>query len=183
MKSRRLAFALILLGATSAFIDAAVAQPDTAAPAQTTTASYEDSLEAAKELFSLMSGSMVSYMTTRMVGQMWPSLEASLRARYPNLDDSTLADLRGQLQALMVDFVSGVMKQAPAIYARSFSAQEMHDMIAFYRTPTGAKALRTLPQISAELGALMLPQIPALQQKVGATLQNVLQAHGFKDSP
>jgi hypothetical protein len=180
---RRVAFALVLFGAGSAFVDAAVAQQSPAPPAQTATAPSDDSLEAAKELFSLMSGTMVSDMTSSMLGQMWPSLEATLRRGFPNLDEATLVDLRGRLQALMVNFVSGVLKQSPAIYARSFSAQEMRDIIAFYRTPTGAKALKTLPQISAEMGALMLPQIPALQQKVAATLRDVLRAHGFKSSP
>jgi hypothetical protein len=30
-------------------------------------------------------------------------------------------------------------KDAPAIYARQFSVQELNEMTAFYRTPTGAE--------------------------------------------
>jgi len=42
------------------------------------------------------------------------------------------------------------------LYAQSFTVEEMHDMIAFYTTPSGRKALTMLPELmqkGAEIGA------------------------------
>ena len=55
-----------------------------------------------------------------------------------------------------------MMKDAPAIYARHLTAEEMREIAAFYRTPTGTKDAVVPPQILAEIFATMLPGVPAV---------------------
>ncbi len=43
-----------------------------------------------------------------------------------------------------------VMQNTAAIYARHYTASEMHQIAAFYKTPVGMKMLATMPQMMAE---------------------------------
>jgi hypothetical protein len=79
----------------------------------------------------------------------------------------------------MTDDYNEVINDAPAIYTRYFTAQEMRDLLAFYRTPAGAKALRVMPQALAELSAKSLARMQGLQERVYLAFLNVLQKRGL----
>ncbi|HEY4103559.1 MAG TPA: DUF2059 domain-containing protein [Polyangiaceae bacterium] len=57
------------------------------------------------------------------------------------------------------------------VYGERFKDSELQDIINFYKTPTGAKLVRELPNISGEVGALVgkiIPErLPALMKKHG----------------
>jgi hypothetical protein len=72
------------------------------------------------------------------------------------------------------------MQDAPALYAKYFSAQELRDIGAFYRTPSGAKSLELMPMITAEFFGTMMPRMQGFSQELEATIARVLQKHGFK---
>ncbi len=59
------------------------------------------------------------------------------------------------------------------VYAARFSTEEIRQLIAFYKTPTGKKAARLLPEISGEVGQKMGPilmqRLPVAMKKVGLT--------------
>ena len=80
----------------------------------------------------------------------------------------------------MVRFMTEAMQDAPAVYARHFSAPELRDMAAFYRTSTGAKALRLLPQVTAEFFGTLMPRMQAFQQELDDIIRGVLQRHGVR---
>ena len=42
-----------------------------------------------------------------------------------------------------------IMKQAPPIYARHFTLDEINQLIAFYKSPVGIKAMKELPAVMA----------------------------------
>jgi uncharacterized protein len=138
-----------------------------------------EALQTAKELLSIMSGDMIADLSGKMIAQVWPSLEQALRAQYPKLDAPTLGELRAEFERLMAANITDAMKDAPAIYARYLSVPEMRDVQAFYRTPTGAKTLKLMPQITAEIMGTFLPRMQGLQQSVNAAFQTILQKHGF----
>jgi hypothetical protein len=140
---------------------------------------FRQALPKAKELVSLVSGGMISDLTTNLTAQVWPSMEATLRAQNPKLDAATLAELRGEFERLVVNGISESMNDAPAIYARYFTAQEMRDMIAFYNTPTGSKALKLMPQTTAGIMAAIAPRMQGLQERVNIAFLNILQRRGF----
>ena len=52
-------------------------------------------------------------------------------------------------------------------------------MIAFYRTPTGQKALKVLPQVTAEFLGTMLPRIQILQARAADSFDAVLRRRGY----
>lgn len=55
------------------------------------------------------------------------------------------------------------MADGPAIYARYFTAAELRELLAFYRTPVGASALRVMPKTTSEALQLVLSNMPQLQ--------------------
>ena len=131
--------------------------------------------EAAQELLNIISGDMLGQMSRTMTGQVWPQLEAELRSK---VDPAGLTELRGEFEKMLERFLVESMTDAPAIYAKHFSAQELRDIAAFYKTPSGAKALQVLPTVTAEYFATLMPRMESFQREIVAMTQRVLQKHG-----
>jgi len=138
-----------------------------------------EALLAARDLVGLVSGSMLSDIATRMTAQVWPPVESALRTQNPKIDLVTLAELRAEFTRQIVAGVSDAMQDAPAIYARYFTVQEMRDLGAFYRTPIGGKTLQVMPQVMTDVNALILPRMQGLQERVNLAFLNILQKRGL----
>jgi hypothetical protein len=54
-------------------------------------------------------------------------------------------------------------------------------MIAFYKSPTGAKALRTMPKVMTDVSTEMQPHMQAFQQDLNTRIAAVMQKHGYKN--
>ena len=101
-----------------------------------------------------------------MTRGVWPQrIEHALKAKQ-DISPDQLADLRREYERIQFDFISKVMVDAPSIYAKYFTAAELHELLFFYRTPIGAKSLRLMPQIAGKSMALVLPRIQQLQMEV-----------------
>jgi hypothetical protein len=136
-----------------------------------------DAVAAAKELLAIMSPDLVGQMMRGMVAQMWPQIERSFG---PKIDAATSAELRAEFEHTTQQFVLDSMQDMPQIYARYFTADELHQLAAFYKTPLGAKALSQIPKVMADFSATMLPRMTAFQQQLQGRLQVILEKHGVK---
>ncbi|MBX9845340.1 MAG: DUF2059 domain-containing protein [Xanthobacteraceae bacterium] len=139
-----------------------------------------DSLKAANELMALMSKDTVQQLVTSLTAQIWPTLERALRAKRSDIDQATLTELRHEFERIQGQYMTGVMADTPAIYARYFSAQELRDMLAFYATPTGQKTLQVMPQLTAEVFQLIMQQMLGLQAQIMDAFGNVLRQRGIE---
>jgi hypothetical protein len=72
------------------------------------------------------------------------------------------------------------MADAPAIYARYFTASELRELAGFYQTPTGQKALRTMPKVMADSFGAMMPRMEVFQKELQAAMMDVLKKHGYQ---
>jgi hypothetical protein len=138
-----------------------------------------ESLKAANELMAIMSKDTVQQLVTGLTAQVWPTLERALRTKRSDIDQATLTELRNELERIQVQYMAGVMADAPAIYARHFSAQELRDMLAFYKTPTGEKALKVMPQLTAEVFQMVMQKMQGLQVQIMGAFSNVLRQRGL----
>jgi hypothetical protein len=136
-----------------------------------------EALQAANELMAVMSPDMVNQLIGQMLGAFWPPVEQMARA--DNIDAATLADLRQEIERISRSYVNDVMKEAPPIYAKHFTAAELRDMTAFYHTPTGAKALRELPKVMGEFSAQMVPHLQELKAQIGDAVNKIMRQHGY----
>jgi len=118
----------------------------TAAPVAAQSPRPED-LAAARELVTTMK-------LTEQMKALIPILMKNMKAtmligRSPEF----VRDFEAAMPTLMAAFDSryGEFTDLMAgIYATNFTAPELQDMTAFYRTPTGQKVLRTLPAIAQQ---------------------------------
>jgi len=176
---------LLILGAVLALATlypaalAAQSTPSGVTPQPEGAPASPEALQAARELFALISGGMVSDLTGSMTAQLWPVTESALRRKYPSLSESTVTDLRNTFYRLEQTYIARLMADAPAIYARYFTAEELRAIVAFYRTPAGAKALQVTPRITAEALAAMTPMVPLFQQQATQAFDDILRQRGY----
>jgi hypothetical protein len=133
--------------------------------------------EAAQDLLQIISGDMLSQMGRTMTAQVWPQLEAELGSK---VDPAALAELRGEFEKILERFLVESMKDAPALYAKHFSAQELRDIAAFYKTPSGVKALQLLPTVTAEYFGTLMPRMESFQREIMTMTVQTLQKHGVR---
>ena len=137
-----------------------------------------EALQAANELASIISADAVNQISRELTAGFWPNLENALKSR---VDDATLSELRAEFERRLAQFGTDAMKDAPAAYAKYFTAQELRDITAFYRTPTGAKALQTMPKVMFEYLAGVRPKVQEFQQGMRTSVQEIMQRHGYRN--
>lgn len=69
--------------------------------------------------------------------------------------------------------VDQAMDKMYAIYAKNFTTDEIRQIIAFYKTPTGAKTLTAMPQVVNET---MLGGIATFQPRLNALVDKTVKA-------
>jgi uncharacterized protein len=139
----------------------------------------KEAVEAARELLKLMSHDLLARLVGEVTTQMWPAIESRLRAYNKNIDETALADLRQELERIQVDHMLNLVKDGPAIYARHFTADELRDIIAFYRTPTGRKLLERSRELNAEVTAMITPYMPEFYGRTMEAFVKALRSRGY----
>lgn len=152
-------------------------QPQPQPQMQTQPTPSPEALAAAKDLMAIMSPDLVKQMMQGMVAQMWPQIERSFG---PKIDGATSAELRAEFQNTLQQWVIESMQDMPAIYARYFTAAELRELAAFYKTPVGAKALSQMPRVMGDFSATMLPRMVTFQQELQGRLLAILHKHGIQ---
>jgi hypothetical protein len=143
-------------------------------PAYAQQAASPETLQAARELQAVMSGDVVKQMMDQMMSAMWPNVERQLGGK---VNAAALAELRGEFERVMLKYVTTVMNEAPAIYARHFSADELRALTAFYRTPIGIKALAVMPKVMGESMQAMMATMPNMETELSASIDTVMRKH------
>lgn len=137
-----------------------------------------EAMKVAAELVSVVSADTMNQLHTQMFAAFWPAIEQKVRAA--NIDAATIAELRQELDRMIYADVTDAMKATPAIYAEHFTVAELHDIIAFYRSPTGAKALHEMPKIMGEFSAqVLVPRLQNSQAQVAEAVSEILRRHGY----
>ena len=103
-----------------------------AAPVRAQDAGSPEALRAAQELAAIMTGDTIGQMSRALTAQIWPSIEGQFKSK---VDAATLAELRTVFEETLASFTGEVMKDAPAVYARNFTAQELRDHDVFSDEP------------------------------------------------
>jgi hypothetical protein len=159
--------------AAVALLIALGAQP---APVVAQSTPSPDAVKAADELFSLLSKDMLDQIAKQLTAALWPLVERDLQNK---IDASTLIQLRAEFERIQASNLATVMKEAPAIYARHFTLQELRELTAFYRTSIGQKALKEMPQVMAESVAVMTPRIQEIQMQSMESFSKILHERGY----
>jgi hypothetical protein len=147
-------------------------------PARAQAPGSPEAQAAAKDLLAIMSPDMIGQMTDALLAQMWPQLEKAFAGK---VGPDAMAEVRAELEHTLKSFVvNATANDAPLVYAKYFSAQELRDMAGFYKTPTGAKALRLLPKVMSEYLGVLMPRMEGLNRDLQGRIQAILAKHGLK---
>lgn len=138
-----------------------------------------EALAAANELFGIVSRDMMDRMMQPMRAQIWALVDRELAGK-SDIDAQAREALRVEFEKIQRRFLEDAMKDAPALYARHFTAAELKDLIAFYRSPTGVKALRVLPDVMAEFMQQLAPRLGTVQVQTQKAFEAVLRDKGIK---
>jgi cytochrome c553 len=120
-----------------------------------------EALAVARELFAVTFERAGTEINARAVEHAWPGLEKALRASNPSLDAAAAAELRREFERIRLQKMRELV-DAPSIYARHLSQDDMQTIMAFYRTPAGTKLMKEAPAIVGEIFAIALPNMPAV---------------------
>ena len=164
-----------------------------AAPAAAATSPVDPAaLAASRELFEAMNQRV---MLTVMMQQMSQGIGQSMRGgaeaainSNPNTTaeqkkqalakmESELPNVVGAMQGVLNDptMIDDILAETVPLYARTFSADEIKQMTAFYRTPVGAKMLATMPQLMSQ-GMQIGQQV--VMRRVGPLMQKLQPQEG-----
>jgi hypothetical protein len=89
-----------------------------------------------------------------------------------------------ELKAYTVDLIKSELdtlqqKMAPIFaetYARTFDEQQLTDILAFYRSPTGQRLIEKQPELAREGQLAMIPLIPPMQRDlIGKMFEHICQ--------
>ena len=110
------------------------------------------------------------------------TIDAMLRVQTEG--NPALAPFQDVMRTFLQKYMSweAVGEQYVEIYTNAFTEQELHEMAAFYRTPTGRKMATLTPALSrqgAELGERTVREhMPELQQMIMERMQSMRQQGG-----
>jgi hypothetical protein len=147
-------------------------------------------LAAAREMFDAMNyrtlmGGMMRQMGQGIGASMRAGAEAAIKGNAKTSDEQkkqALAKMEKELpaaiaalQELMNDptVVDDIMTETVPLYARTYTADELKQISAFYRTPVGAKMLATTPKLMGE-GMQIGQQV--FVRRVGPLMQKLEQS-------
>lgn len=158
------------------------------APVHAQTAATAESTAAVKELMETMNMRAVMRASMQHMVQQLPQMLRQMGEAGINANAKLDAEQKRQALARMEEQMPKVLasmnavfndpklaeemeQETMAIYARNYTADEMKQVTAFYRTPVGAKMLATMPKVMQESMAagqkVMMPRIAKLAQDAG----------------
>ena len=95
------------------------------------------------------------------------SIITALIQKNPNaITDAQKTALQETMRDTAAFVAPQLVDEAARIYATNFTEQQLTDMLAFYRSPTGQALAAKLPEIGRESGAMMVKYQPAIQYVV-----------------
>ena len=100
----------------------------------------------------------------QMVDAMIPTAIDAIKKRAPDVPDAALNRFRTVFRQEVEKSLPDVLHAEARLYAMHFSAAELNDLLAFYRTALGQKMLVEQPKIFTE----MLPLAQSWGRAVGA---------------
>lgn len=161
-------------------------------PAAAQNAATAESTIAAKQLMEVMNarGMMQSSMQTmvQQLPEMMRAMKSAMvESRGKGLSDAKKAALQAEIEKTIPGMMASIKKmfddpqlldelerETTAIYARNYTADEMRELRAFYRSPVGAKMLATMPKVMQESMAIsqkiIMPRMGKVVEEMTANI-------------
>jgi hypothetical protein len=104
---------------------------------------------------------------------------AALRKANPNIPERTVAILEEVTLEVLSERTGDLYSAMIPLYGNHFSESEISELVAFYETPIGRKAIRVLPVIMQEVAPISQAWAEALQPELEQRLKARLSEAGL----
>ncbi|MDJ0683088.1 MAG: DUF2059 domain-containing protein [Alphaproteobacteria bacterium] len=130
-------------------------------------------------LVELMDEMNIDGMWGDMVRAMADPVMAQLSQQFPNAPDDVKRGINDIVLQSLGELKPLVVSSVARLLTKYYTAEEMQDLVAFYRTPTGRKSLQLMPALNQEIMALT-PQIQQeVMPKMARRLEEFLKGRGL----
>ncbi|MDW3203943.1 MAG: DUF2059 domain-containing protein [Alphaproteobacteria bacterium] len=116
----------------------------------------------------------------QVVEVMTQQVVTTVKRTSPGIKQEALDIIVGVVQEEGRVLVEQSMSDVAPIMAGIYTTEELQQLIEFYETPLGKKALKTMPQVMQEAQNRMQPRLQGFQQRVAAKIQERLEAAGHQ---
>ena len=96
-------------------------------------------------------------------------------AQNPNLSDAQFETIAKIVKEEFGKDIDTFLEMVVPVYDKHFSEAEIQELIAFYRTPIGKKAIDTMPKITNEIAPLSQQWAISIMPKVQSRIQAELK--------
>ncbi len=129
-----------------------------------------------KEMLKLMQvEQMISQSYAGMIPMIQKQMEsqagASMTEKKKENQRKVLTKVMDLSKEMATDLINN---EAPGIYDRNFTEDEIKELMTFYKSPTGKKSIELIPNIQKELmGVMFSKYLPNFQMKVKVLMDEV----------
>lgn len=122
-------------------------------------ASHADDLTDAKraDIRKLIASTGSDRIADQFAGAVTQSLAHTIKAKNPEIPEQVFASLRQELTAMFTDRMNapdGMIDRVVPVYHKHFTHAEIRELLAFYQTAIGRKAIDVLPSVVGESTAI-----------------------------
>jgi len=109
----------------------------------------------------LVAETVTAGLVENMTQTLWPTFEASLKQKNPDISPSVLTGLKSDLAEMQKNMFAELIVDMPGIYAKLFTAGELEAIYAFQTSEVGRKAVALQPQIMGQIVPKIMSSIEA----------------------
>ena len=145
-------------------------------------ASGQDAAKHAR-IKELMTMTGASQMGMQFASAMSNAIVGTLKQARPDIPERALKILDQELVAIVqenIDVPGGLIDRVVPVYDKYFTAAEIDELIAFYRTPLGRKAISTMPAVMQESMAAGQAWGQSLSPEINRRLEAALKREGIQ---
>ncbi len=119
-------------------------------------------------------------MVTAINDTVWPSVEADIRKSNPQVSDALLEEFKRVELSGARSMVAKLVGVEAQYYAETFTAEELQDILDFYRSPAGTKMISSKPQLMAKMMPEMIEQSKVMQAEMMEQMKQAVVDKGLK---
>lgn len=125
----------------------------------TAMASHADELTEAKrsDIKKLIASTGSDRIAAQFAGAVTQSLAHTLKAAHPDVPERVFVSIRHDLTAMFTEKMNapdGMIERVVPVYHKHFTHDEIRELLAFYQTAIGRKAIDVLPNVVGESTAI-----------------------------
>lgn len=128
----------------------------------------------------MMASMNVEATVDQMVEVMTKQVVNTVKRTTPGIEQDALDIIVEVVEEEGRLLVEQALSDAAPIMAKLYTTDELEQLVAFYETPLGQKALKSMPEVMREIQARMPSRLQNFQQRIAAKLQERLEAAGYQ---